>query len=67
MTVGARLYRVEQQLSIMDKKIDQIIHGINIITHTPKPVLPQTLSQQPLIIPSSSKQSFQQPCLEDDV
>jgi hypothetical protein len=32
MTVGARLYRVEQQLSIMDKKLDQIVHGMNALT-----------------------------------
>ncbi|EAA05251.4 AGAP011113-PA, partial [Anopheles gambiae str. PEST] len=27
MTVGARLYRVEQQLSVMDKKLDQLTHA----------------------------------------
>jgi hypothetical protein len=32
MTVGARLYRVEQQLSNMDKKLDQVVHGINALT-----------------------------------
>lgn len=32
MTVGARLYRVEQQLSVMDKKLDHIMHALNGIT-----------------------------------
>lgn len=68
MTVGARLYRVEQQLSIMDKKLDQIVHAINGIT-LQKALLPSTTSQTPLILPSSSKQSFlhSSSCLEDDV
>lgn len=33
MTVGARLYRVEQQLSGLDKKMDQLMYTLNIITH----------------------------------
>lgn len=33
MTVGARLYRVEQQLSGMDKKMDQLMYTLNAITH----------------------------------
>lgn len=32
MTVGARLYRVEQQLSGMDKKMDQLMYTINAIS-----------------------------------
>lgn len=35
MTVGARLYRVEQQLSHMDKKLDQLIHTLNVAAHHP--------------------------------
>ncbi|KAJ9594921.1 hypothetical protein L9F63_013781, partial [Diploptera punctata] len=31
MTIGARLYRVEQQLSIMDKKLDQLVHVLNAV------------------------------------
>ncbi|XP_066603243.1 potassium voltage-gated channel subfamily KQT member 1 isoform X2 [Prorops nasuta] len=31
MTIGARLYRVEQQLSIMDKKLDQLIYVLNAV------------------------------------
>lgn len=37
MTVGARLYRVEQQLSCMDKKLDQLVHHLNQLTHLPHP------------------------------
>lgn len=37
MTVGARLYRVEQQLSVMDKKLDQLVHTLNQISHLPHP------------------------------
>ncbi|XP_057339884.1 potassium voltage-gated channel subfamily KQT member 1-like isoform X3 [Microplitis mediator] len=29
MTIGARLYRVEQQLSVMDKKLDQLVYVLN--------------------------------------
>lgn len=29
MTVGARMYRVEQQLSLMDRKLDQVMHALN--------------------------------------
>ncbi|XP_077285922.1 potassium voltage-gated channel subfamily KQT member 1-like [Arctopsyche grandis] len=32
MTVGARLYRVEQQLGLMDKKIDQLVYVINAMS-----------------------------------
>ncbi|XP_065159715.1 potassium voltage-gated channel subfamily KQT member 1 isoform X2 [Atheta coriaria] len=31
MTVGARLYRVEQQLSTMDKKMDSLIYVVNAL------------------------------------
>lgn len=31
MTIGARLYRVEQQLSVMDKKIDQLMYVMNAV------------------------------------
>ncbi|XP_074039471.1 potassium voltage-gated channel subfamily KQT member 1 isoform X2 [Leptinotarsa decemlineata] len=34
MTVGARLYRVEQQLGTMDKKLDAIANVINILAQT---------------------------------
>lgn len=33
MTVGARLYRVEQQMSMMDKKLDVIVNCINSLAH----------------------------------
>jgi KCNQ voltage-gated potassium channel len=29
MTVGARMYRLEQQLSSMDRKLEQLVHAIN--------------------------------------
>lgn len=32
MTVGARMYRVEQQLGAMDRKLDQLVHALNNIT-----------------------------------
>ncbi|KAL2729265.1 potassium voltage-gated channel subfamily KQT member 1 isoform X11 [Vespula squamosa] len=31
MTIGARLYRVEQQLSVMDKKLDQLVYVLNAV------------------------------------
>lgn len=34
MTIGARLYRVEQQLTLMDRKLDQIVYLLNAHTHT---------------------------------
>ncbi|XP_050437608.1 potassium voltage-gated channel subfamily KQT member 1 isoform X2 [Adelges cooleyi] len=33
MTIGARLYRLEQQLTIMDKKLDQMVYLLNVQTH----------------------------------
>ncbi|XP_039279397.1 potassium voltage-gated channel subfamily KQT member 1 isoform X2 [Nilaparvata lugens] len=33
MTIGARLYRVEQQLSIMDKKLDHLVYILNSQSH----------------------------------
>jgi hypothetical protein len=32
MTVGARMYRVEQQLSSMDRKLEQLVNAINNLT-----------------------------------
>ncbi|XP_058054862.1 potassium voltage-gated channel subfamily KQT member 4-like [Anopheles bellator] len=46
MTVGARLYRVEQQLSVMDKKLDQLTHAINSMTLQQKMILPPLAQQQ---------------------
>ncbi|XP_050576333.1 potassium voltage-gated channel subfamily KQT member 1 isoform X2 [Bombus affinis] len=31
MTIGARLYRVEQQLSVIDKKLDQLVYVLNAV------------------------------------
>ncbi|XP_021929221.1 potassium voltage-gated channel subfamily KQT member 1-like isoform X2 [Zootermopsis nevadensis] len=31
MTIGARLYRLEQQLSVMEKKLDQLVHVMNAV------------------------------------
>uniref|UniRef100_A0A182Q7D4 Potassium channel voltage dependent KCNQ C-terminal domain-containing protein n=1 Tax=Anopheles farauti TaxID=69004 RepID=A0A182Q7D4_9DIPT len=47
MTVGARLYRVEQQLSVMDKKLDQLTHAINSMTMQQKMILPPMQPYQP--------------------
>ncbi|KAL1450056.1 hypothetical protein WDU94_002513 [Cyamophila willieti] len=33
MTIGARLYRVEQQLTLMDRKLDQIVYLLNAHSH----------------------------------
>lgn len=32
MTVGARMYRVEQQLGAMDRKLDQLVHALHNLT-----------------------------------
>lgn len=47
MTVGARLYRVEQQLSLLDKKLDHIIHAIGIIANQRS--ISNQIHTQPLI------------------
>ncbi|KAI5715004.1 hypothetical protein M8J77_008899 [Diaphorina citri] len=39
MTIGARLYRVEQQLTLMDRKLDQIVYLLNAHTHIHRPSL----------------------------
>lgn len=80
MTVGARLYRVEQQLSNVDKKMDQIMHAINGISHNSKVITSQQQNQQhnliqqqqqnPLMLPpapSLSSSPAPSHCLEDDV
>ncbi|RZF34271.1 hypothetical protein LSTR_LSTR010245 [Laodelphax striatellus] len=36
MTIGARLYRVEQQLSVMDKKLDHLVYILNSQSHSHK-------------------------------
>lgn len=41
MTVGARMYRVEQQLSSMDRKLDQLVHAINNLTVQQQKMMPQ--------------------------
>jgi potassium voltage-gated channel KQT-like subfamily protein 1 len=56
MTVGARMYRVEQQLSTMDRKLDQLVHAINnlAIQQQQKVVIqqPQTSHHQTPYYPS---------------
>ncbi|CRL03997.1 CLUMA_CG017115, isoform A [Clunio marinus] len=44
MTVGARMYRVEQQLNSMDRKLEQLVHAINNLTIQQQRMMPQ---QQP--------------------
>lgn len=41
MTVGARMYRVEQQLSSMDRKLEQLVHAINNLTVQQQRMVPQ--------------------------
>ncbi|XP_058461844.1 potassium voltage-gated channel subfamily KQT member 1-like isoform X2 [Malaya genurostris] len=57
MTVGARLYRVEQQLSVMDKKLDQLTHAINSMTMQQKILTPM----QSQMFYGSQSQPQQQP------
>ena len=40
MTVGARMYRVEQQLSSMDRKLEQLVHAINNLTVQQQKMMP---------------------------
>lgn len=43
MTIGARIVRVEQQLSTMDRKLDQLVDTINILaTQSTQRMLPQS-------------------------
>jgi hypothetical protein len=45
MTVGARMYRVEQQLSSMDRKLDQLCHALNnLAMQQQKMTMPQQSS-----------------------
>lgn len=46
MTVGARMYRVEQQLSSMDRKLEQLVHAINNLTLQQQKMVPQQQPQQ---------------------
>jgi potassium voltage-gated channel KQT-like subfamily protein 1 len=41
MTVGARMYRVEQQLNSMDRKLEQLVHAINNLTVQQQKMVPQ--------------------------
>lgn len=54
MTVGARLYRVEQQLAVMDKKLDQLIHSLNMMTHQ-QPKLPPAVGHMPPPVAGTSQ------------
>lgn len=42
MTVGARMYRVEQQLGAMDRKLDQLVHALNNLTMQQPKITPQS-------------------------
>lgn len=68
MTVGARLYRVEQHLSTLDKKLDQMMHAINALAH--QRMITSSSSTQPLTLPAAPSQTPSPTpmwCLEDDV
>uniref|UniRef100_A0A336MUT2 Potassium voltage-gated channel subfamily KQT member 1 n=1 Tax=Culicoides sonorensis TaxID=179676 RepID=A0A336MUT2_CULSO len=60
MTVGARLYRVEQQLSHMDKKLDQLVHTLNQLTHLPHPKT-HVIQSTSAVASSSSTSNNQNP------
>lgn len=45
MTVGARMYRVEQQLSSMDRKLEQLVHAINNLAVQQQRMVPPQHSQ----------------------
>jgi hypothetical protein len=54
MTVGARMYRVEQQLNSMDRKLEQLVHAVNnlAIQQQQKSVPQQSFfSTAPLALP----------------
>lgn len=54
MTVGARMYRVEQQLSMMDRKLDQVMHALNNLAVQQQKVVPppqQCYTTGPLALP----------------
>lgn len=70
MTVGARLYRVEQHLSNMDKKMDQVIHALNIIAqHRNTPTTLQAMPANTTKPLTSSQGSSPTPIrlLDDDI
>lgn len=71
MTIGARMYRVEQQLSSMDRKLEQLVYAINNLTVQQQKMIPQQHQQQhfyhhasgPLALPpvfDSFNQHYQQ-------
>lgn len=56
MTVGARMYRVEQQLNSMDRKLEQLVHAINNLAvqqqkNVPQPQYFHHHASGPLAIP----------------
>lgn len=68
MTVGARLYRVEQNLSTLDKKMDQVMHSVNSLVH--QRMVSTSSSMQPLTLPAAPSQNpspTPMRFLEDDV
>lgn len=67
MTVGARMYRVEQQLNSMDRKLEQLVHAINNLTVQQQRTVPQQQhfyhASGPLALPpafDSFNQHYQQ-------
>ncbi|KAG5683162.1 hypothetical protein PVAND_012459 [Polypedilum vanderplanki] len=52
MTVGARMYRVEQQLSSMDRKLDQLVHAINNLAIQQQKMQPQPVPSTQQFFPS---------------
>ncbi len=56
MTVGARMYRVEQQLGAMDQKLNQLVHALNTLTMQNQKIQPQPPCYAPL--PSGFFESY---------
>lgn len=82
MTVGTRLYRVEQHLAMMDKKVDQILLAVQSMAQQQHRMIQQqqhhhhmysqSPSTQPLLLPPAPSQTpspipMMRGCLEDDV
>jgi len=64
MTVGARMFRVEQQLNTMDRKLDQLVHAINNLTIQQQRMMPQQQfyhhTSGPLALPPVFDSFYQQ-------
>jgi potassium voltage-gated channel KQT-like subfamily protein 1 len=60
MTVGARMYRVEQQLGSMDRKLEQLVHAINNLTMQQQKMAPPCYAPNSMALPQPLFDGFQQ-------